>query len=138
MGLVYVVGFCTTDFPDGTTGSVPEAWARAPLARASDPTNANRADRNNVFIRLPLWTQRTVAWFSDGTTGHLLSSRTNWRSFVSLSRYGQTCSRADVARVTGLVHLGSFDARGRPDRGRGVGRVRHQGVGRGRPAGSGP
>src|SRR5690242_5429717 len=83
MGLVYVVGFCMTDFPDGTTGSVPDAWAWAPLARTSDPTNANRTDRNNVFIRLPLWTQRTVTWLSDGTTGHLLSSRTNWRSFVS-------------------------------------------------------
>src|SRR5690242_870262 len=78
MGLVYVVGFCTIDFPDGTTGSVPDAWAWAALARTSDPTNANRTDRNNVFIRLPLWTQRTVTWLSHGTTGHLLSSRTNW------------------------------------------------------------
>src|SRR4051794_34199302 len=170
MGLVYVVGFCTTDFPDGTTGSVPDAWAWAALARTSDPTSANRTDRNNVFIRLPLWTQRTVTWLSDGTTGHLLSSRTNWRSFVSLSRYGQlgppACSRdhgtSGVAaksqrasrRRCGVletmeqpgrpssgdrpVHLGRLDARGRPDRGRGAGRARHQGVGRGRPAGSGP
>src|SRR4029079_9481274 len=92
IGLVFVVGFCTTDFPDGTTGSVPDAWAWAPLARTSDPTNANRTDRNNVFIRLPLWTQRTVTWLSDGTAGHLLSSRTNWRSFVRLSPYGQTGS----------------------------------------------
>src|SRR4051794_6067286 len=170
MGLVYVVGFCTTDFPDGTTGSVPDAWAWAALARTSDPTSANRTDRNNVFIRLPLWTQRTVTWLSDGTTGHLLSSRTNWRSFVSLSRYGQlgppACSRdhgtSGVAaksqrasrRRCGVletteqpgrlssgdrpVHLGRLDARGRPDRNRGAGRARHQGVGRGRPAGSGP
>ena len=39
MGLVYVVGFCTTDFPDGTTGSVPD-WAWAALrepARTSNP-----------------------------------------------------------------------------------------------------
>src|SRR5689334_2580857 len=92
MGLVYVVGFCTTDFPDGTTGSVPGAWAWAPLARTNDPTNANRTHRNNVFIRLPLWTQRTVTWLSDRTAGHLLPSRTNLRSFASLSRYGQTGS----------------------------------------------
>src|SRR4051794_30393434 len=59
MGLVNVVGFCTTAFPDGTTGSVPGAWAQAPLARTSAPTNANRTDAN-FFIGLPLWTQRLV------------------------------------------------------------------------------
>src|SRR4051794_20244676 len=101
MGLVYVVGFCTTDFPDGTTGSVPDAWAWAPLARTSDPTNANRTDRNNVFIRLPLWTQQTVTWLSDGTTGYLSSSRTNWRSFVSWSRYGQSGSTRTKASGAG-------------------------------------
>jgi len=28
MGFVYVVGFCMTDVPDGTTGSVPDGAAR--------------------------------------------------------------------------------------------------------------
>src|SRR5689334_17764334 len=101
MGLVYVVGFCTTDFPDGTTGSVPDAWAWAPLARTSDPTNANRTDRDNVFIRLPLRTQRTVTWLSDGTTGHLLSSRTNWRSFVSFVPIRTNWVHQDASVTTG-------------------------------------
>src|SRR3954447_18146492 len=170
MGLVYVVGFCMTDFPDGTTGSVPDAWAWAPLARASDPTNANRTDRNNVFIRLPLWTQRTVTWLSDGTTGHLSSSRTNWRASsvcpdtdklgppgcfrdhgtsgvaaksqrASRRRFGVVETTEQPGRPSSgdrPVRLGRLDARGRPDRGRGARRARHQGVGRGRPAGSGP
>ena len=80
MGFVYVVGFCTTDFPDGTTGSVsdaetalaagwlppPPCWAWAverELARTNHPTDANRTHGNffrSSFIRLSPWTQRTV------------------------------------------------------------------------------
>src|SRR3954465_15510321 len=84
MGLVYVVGFCTTDFPDGTTGSVPACWAWAALrepARTSDPTNANRTDgnffRSNFFMRLSPCTQLTVTRRRYGRT--LSLSRTKWR-----------------------------------------------------------
>src|SRR3954452_21945676 len=84
MGLVYVVGFCTTDFPDGTTGSVPACWAWAALrepARTSDPTDANRTDgnffRSNFFIRLSPPTQLTVTRRRYGRT--LSLSRTKLR-----------------------------------------------------------
>ena len=84
MGLVYVVGFCTTDFPDGTTGSVPDAWAWTPPARTSDPTNANRTDRNNFVISLPLWTQRIVTWRT--IRPDIFPVKTNWRYSFSVCR----------------------------------------------------
>src|SRR4051794_32388053 len=82
MGLVYVVGFCTTGFPDGTTGSPCWAWAalREP-ARTSHPANASRTDGSlltgNIFISLSPWTQRTVTRRPYGRT--LSLSRTSWR-----------------------------------------------------------
>src|SRR3954453_11243374 len=84
MGLVNVVGFCSTDFPDGTTGSVPCCWAWAALrepARTSDPTDTNRTDgnfnRSNFFMRLSPCTQLTVTRRRYGRT--LSLSRTKWR-----------------------------------------------------------
>src|SRR3954454_24876315 len=95
MGVVYVVGFCTTDFPDGTTGSVPACWAWAALrepARTNDPTDANRTDRNflrsNFFISLSRPpTQLTVTRRRYGR--RLSLSRTNWRFGGPADEFGQ-------------------------------------------------
>ncbi len=112
----------------------------------------------------------TVAWLSDGTTGHcprqgrtgdvlsvcpltdelgpLVCFRDHGTSGVAAKSQRASRRRCGVVETTVQpgrrssgdrpVHLGRLDARGRPDRGRGAGRTRHQGVGRGRPGGSGP